>query len=217
MQAFALQPAGQAQRKACLLGQRNLPDVLQQKKIGREILRRAGQTRAAAPVQRFGYLRSTTLPSCQTVRGSSAQRFCPARSVPRIQNLRLLSVPPGNRQCRRTYRENGWFSLHSPFRMYFRQCSSAHGTSLLKRKKPGKTVRSSRAQLVFVIRRCFLKRQPPFPLRRPRGQFPRPFVRRKPPQIPHRPPPEPAESGSRQTPSASAVCRRPPHIEPDTH
>ena len=155
MQAFALQPAGQAQRKACLLGQRILPDVLQQKKIGREILRRAGRIRAAAPVRRFGYLRSTTLPSYQTVRGSCAQRFCPARSVPRIQNLRLLSVPPGNRQCRRTYRENGWFSLHSPFKMYFWQCSSAHGTSPLKQKKPGKTVRSLPGTAGFCYSQVF--------------------------------------------------------------
>ena len=112
-EASGLQPAGQAQRTGSLSGIDIRIACQLLKKTGRGILRTAGRRRAVPLDRLFEYLRNTTLPPCQTRPGSFFPPAGRSRSVPHKQSLRLGSVPPGTRPCRRTYPNIESFSLSS--------------------------------------------------------------------------------------------------------
>ena len=106
-QAFLLQPGGQSQRREFLLGQRSQVDFLPLTKTGKEIRRRAVQSRAGRLGQFFWRLDSIAPPLeyCGW-HGSWHPRICRSHSGPRTGNLRPGPVRPGIRRFLRTYQNS---------------------------------------------------------------------------------------------------------------
>ena len=88
------QSAGQFQRTAYLLGRQTLHGVQQSKKIGREIPRTVGRSRAFHRGRLLGGPHGTTLLSYRTAPGSFGRHICRSHNGLRRQNLRPTQTKP---------------------------------------------------------------------------------------------------------------------------